>query len=171
MSTTIGLGYTAENNADLFSEIEFVAHKFGYGLLRGIEYAESDVQAGLKIAQKNEGWENLLFLQSPHDGNVALSFGIHEELTAYELTGERPRFFEFLNQLEILCVEKCKKLSIFFASEWSEQDRIRYSYGKVNDLISLLSMPGHWCLRYLIPETGRLQDSDEVPLIFDLKLK
>lgn len=171
MSTTIGLGYSTEDNVDLFDDLKALADKFGYGLLNGIEYSEPDVKSGLEVAQKNEGWEHLLFLQSPRDREVALAFGIHEELTAHETTGKSPQFFDFLNQLAVLCSEKCTKLGIFFAGEWYEKDRVRYSYGTVDNLVSLLSMPGHWGIRYLIPETGHLQDSDEIPFIFDLKLK
>lgn len=172
MSTTIGLGYSAKdgNDDDFFGELEVLADEFGYGLLRGVGYAESDMKLGLKVAQQNEGWEHLLFLQSPRDREVALAFGIHEELIAYETTGKRPQFFDFINQLVILCSKKCKKLGVFFAGEWYEKDRVRYSYGTVDNLISLLSMPGYWGIRYLIPETGNLQDSDEIPFIFDLTI-
>lgn len=170
MSITIGFGYSAENYDGLFDDLKALADEFGYGLLSGIEHSESDVKFGLEVAQKNEDWERLLFLQSPRDCKVALAFGIDEELTAYETTGKRPQFFDFINQLVILCSKKCKKLGVFFAGEWYEKDRVRYSYGTVDNLISLLSMPGHWGIRYLIPETGNLQDSDEIPLIFDLKL-
>lgn len=170
MSTTIGLGYSTKNHVDLFDELQALANKFGYGLLNGIEYSELDVRSGLEIAQKNEGWEHLLFLESPKNEKVGLAFGIEEELTTFETSGKRPKFFDFLSQLTVLCSGKCKKLSIFFAGEWYEKERVRFSYGTVDNLISLLSMPGHWCIRYLIPQTGRLQDSDEIPLIFDLKL-
>ena len=171
MSTTIGLGYSTDSDIDLFSDLQALAEKFGYGLLNGINYAESDVRAGLEVAQKNEGWEHVLFLQSPRGGQVGLAFGIDEELTAFETSGQHPQFFDFLNELTALCSEKCNKLGIFFASEWYEKDRVRFSYGTVAGLISLLSMPGHWGIRYLIPETGHLQDSDEIPFLFDLKLK
>lgn len=170
MSTTIGLGFSAEDDSGLFDDLKALADTFGYGLLSGIEYSESDVKSGLEVVQKNEGWKHLIFIQSPRDRDVALAFGIDEELTAYETTGKRPRFFDFINQLVILCSKKCKKLAFFFAGEWYEKDRVRYSYGTVDDLVFLLSMPGHWGIRYLIPETGSLQDSDEIPLIFDLKL-
>ena len=170
MSTTIGLGYSLQDD-DLFIELKSVAEKFGYGLLEGIEYSESDVKSGLEVAQKNGGWEQLLFLQSPNGGEASLAFGIDEELTAFETIGTRPQFFDFLNELSKLAAQKCKKLGVFFASEWYENDRVRYSYGTTESLIALLSMPGHWGIRYMIPETGRLQDSDEIPFIFDLTLK
>jgi hypothetical protein len=170
VSTTIGFGYSSDSNDDLFSDLQALAEKFGYGLLNGIDYAELDVRDGLEVAKKNVAWEHLLFLQSPRSGDVGLAFGIHEELTAFEVKGQRPKFFDFLTELAALCSEKCKKLGVFFAGEWHEKDRVRFSYGTVDDLISLLSMPGHWGIRYLVPETGRLQDSDEIPLIFDLKL-
>jgi len=169
VSTTIGLGYSTENNIDLFDDLKVLADKFGYGLLNGIEYSEPDVKTGLEVAQKNEGWEHLLFLQSPKNDEVSLAFGIEEELMAIETSEKYPKFFDFLTQLVDLLSGKCKKLGVFFAGEWYEKDRVRYSYGDVDNLISLLSMPGHWGIRYMIPETGRLQDSDEVPLIFDVK--
>ncbi len=170
MSITIGIGYSAEDDSGLFDDLKALADEFGYGLLNGIEYSESDVKFGLEVAQKNEGWKHLFFLQSPRDRKVALAFGIHEELIAYETTGKRPRFFDFINRLVSLCSKKCDKLGVFFAGEWYEKDRVRYSYGTVDNLISLLSMPGYWGIRYLIPETGRLQDSDEIPFIFDLNV-
>lgn len=169
MSTTIGLGYSFFDNADIYHDIQILADKFGYGLLNGIRYAESDVRDGLEIAKKNEGWQHLLFIQSPRNDKVSLAFGIEEELTALETKMLRPKFFDFLTELSKVCSGRCKKLGIFFAGEWYEKDKVRYSYGSVDDLITLLSMPGHWGIRYLIPSTGRLQDSDEIPLLFDFR--
>lgn len=169
MSITIGFGYSCNDNSALFEQLKTLADKFDYGLLSGIEYCELDVKDGLEIAKKNEGWEYVSFLQSPIDREVALAFGIDQELTNFEITGKRPEFFDFLNQLNILCSKKCSKIGLFFSSEWYEEDRVRYSYGTTEDLISLLSMPGHWGMRYLIPGTGHLQDSDEIPFIFNLK--
>lgn len=170
MSTTVGLGYSSSCDTDIFHDFQGLADKFGYGLLNGISCAESDVRGGLETAQKREGWEHILLLQSPRNDKVGLAFGIHEELTAFETKGQRPKFFDFLIELSELCSGRCEKLGIFFAGEWYEKDRVRFSYGAVDDLISLLSMPGHWGIRYLVPETGNLQDSDETPLLFDLKL-
>lgn len=145
MSTTIGIGYSVQND-DLFIELKSIAEKFGYGLLRGIECSELDVKSGLGVAQKNEGWEQLLFIQSPKNEEVSLAFGIDEELTTLEIAGTQPQFFDFLNELSTLATQKCKKLGIFFASEWYENDRVRFSCGSVESLIALLSMPGHWVL-------------------------
>jgi hypothetical protein len=171
VSITIGFGYSVEESADIYDELKALAEKFGYGLLNGIEYSEEDVRSGLEIAQKTEGWEQLVFLQSPPDREVSLAFGIHEELTAHEVPGKHPQFFDFLKEFIVVCSRKCAKLGIFFSGDWYENTRVRYSLGTVDDLIVLLSMPGHWGIRYLIPATGDLQFSDEIPLIFDLKLK
>jgi len=146
-----------------------LARKYEYGLLDGIEYCELDTKTGLEVAKKNEGWDHLHLLQSPVDRDVALAFNIHQELTDFEVKGEYPRFFDFLKELANIRTEKCEKLGVFFSGEWFKNDRVRYSYGTVDDLITLLSMPGYWGIRYLIPETGRLQDCDEIPLIFDLQ--
>jgi len=171
MSTTIGLGYSTSNGREIFSEILLIAEKFGYGILNGIEFAERDVRSGLQIMQKNENWLQLLFLQSPKNGDVSLAFGIHEELTTFEITNEPPRFFEFLNEVSQFATLRCKKFGFFFAGEWHAKDRVRYSYGDIDRLIALLSMPGNWEIRYMIPENGRLQDSDETPFVFDLQIK
>lgn len=169
MSTTIGFGYSVKND-DFFVELKSIAEKFDYNLLKGIECAELDVQSGIEVAQKNEGWEQLVFLQAPKGGDASLAFGIEEELIAFETTGTHPIFFNFINEITSLATKKCKKFGIFFASEWYKNDRVRFSYGTVESLIALLSMPGHWGIRYMIPETGRLQDSDEIPLVFDLNV-
>ena len=170
MSTTIGIGCSCPDRNDVFEELQVLAGKFGYGLLNGIDHAESDVRGGLQVAKENEGWECLMLLQSPKDNQVGLAFGIHEELTRFETMGVRPRFFDFLVELFDFCSGGCDKLSVFFAAEWCDKDRIRFSYGGVDGLIALLSLPGHWGGRYLIPETWTLQDSDEVPLIFDFNI-
>ncbi|MCP1674018.1 hypothetical protein J2T57_001117 [Natronocella acetinitrilica] len=169
MSTTIGLGYCSQKNADIFPAALKVATSFGYGLLDGIVYAEPDVVAGLSGVSRIEGWDKVLFLQAPRKGTVALAFDIHNELIDFEVKGVRPKFFDFLTEVVSVCSVECDKLAIFFAGEWSRGDRVRYTYGTVNDLISLLSLPGNWGFRYLCLETGHMQDSDDVPLVFDLK--
>ena len=162
MSTTIDLGYLTIDNSEIYTELKFIAEKFGYGLFNGIEYSESDVCPGLEVMQKNENWKHILFLQSPINDDVSLAFGIHQELNSLGLTGARPKFLDFLS---------VKSSEFFFAGEWYESDRVRYAYRNIDRLITLLSLPGHWGGRYMIPETGHLQDSDEVPFIFSLNLK
>ncbi|WP_111641630.1 hypothetical protein [Marinimicrobium alkaliphilum] len=171
MSTTIGIGYSTIDDSEIYPELKLIAEKFGYGLLNGVEHSESNVRSGLEIMQKNENWMNVLFLQFPIDDDIGLAFGIHEELTAFEVSGDRPKFFDFLAEVSRLASQKCKKLGFFFAGEWLEGDRVRYSYGNIDRLITLLSLPGNWGIRYMIPQTGRLQDSDEIPFTFDLNLK
>lgn len=171
MSTTIGFGYSTVDDGEIYTELKAVAENFGYGLLNGIKSSESDVRSGIEIMQENENWNNVRFLQSPIDDDVGLAFGIQEELIAFEMTSDRPKFFDFLNEVSQLATQKCKKFGIFFAGEWYEGDRVRYSYGNVDRLITLLSLPGNWGIRYMIPQTGKLQDSDEIPFTFDLSLK
>jgi hypothetical protein len=171
MSTTIGIGYSTHDESDLCDSLKLLANKYGYGLLNGLQYAESDVRSGIEIAQKHMGWQKVVLLQSPPDREVALAFGISEELFALETEGEHPRFFEFLKELAVTCSTKVSKLSLFFSGEWDEKDRVRYSSGTIDELIASLARPGHWGIRYLIPETGRLQFSSEIPLLFDLKME
>ena len=73
MSTTIGFGYSFQNE-DAFYSFKSLAEKFGYGVLKGIEYSESDVRSGLEVAQRNEGWDQLILLQSPGSGMIGLAF-------------------------------------------------------------------------------------------------
>jgi hypothetical protein len=173
MSTTIGIGYSTydKDRDDFFSQLIPAANKFGYGLLHGINYAEKDVRRGLEIAQRNQGWDQVLFLQSPINGEVSLAFGIHEELTKFQMFGTHPKFFNFLLELSELGSQKCIKLGVFFSGDWYENDPARYNDGSIDKLISLLSMTSHWGIIYLIPKTGHLQFSDESPLVFDLKLR
>lgn len=170
MSTTIGFGFSQHSDLDFCSEAQALAETCGYGLAIGIEAAESDVKRGIGMAQRLQGWKDVALLRSPKNGVANTAFEIDEELTAMETHGCHPRFFEFLESLAALAGGKASKLGVFFASEWEAQDKIRMSYGRIDDLKSLLSMPGNWCVRYLLPETGRMQDSDEVPLLFDVKL-
>lgn len=168
--STIGIGYAIQDDTDLFAELEVLANKYDYGLLNGLGYAELDMRAGAEIAQKHMGWKHVVLLQSPRDREVALGFGVDQELTAFITKGKPPRFFQFLKELNAMCSDKCSKLSIFFSGEWDAKDRVQYSSGPIDDLIAFLSKQGSWCIVYLIPETGHLQVSDEIPLLFDVKL-
>lgn len=169
MSTTIGFGISATDDNGMFDGLKMLSESYGYGLLRGSEYAESDVRSGLEVMRKNEGWNELFFLQSPINSGVGLAFGIHEELVALETDGVKPKVFEFLTEAAALLSKiNCNKVGIFFAGEWYENDRVKYSYGNIERLVDILSLPGSWGTRYMIPESGRLQDSDETPFVFDL---
>ena len=168
MSTTIGFGVTAAEDRRVFDDLKILAKRFGYGLLSGIEFAESDVREGLQVMKKNEHWSDLFFLQSPIDSDIALAFGIHEELIALETNRTEPSFFEFLTESAVLLSSRCSKVGVFFAGEWYENDKVKYSYGTIAQLIVILSLPGSWGTRYMIAESGRLQDSDETPFVFDL---
>ena len=171
MSTTIGFGICTAEDCRVFNELKILARKYGYGLLNGIEFAESDARAGLDVMKINDGWSDLFFLQSPIDADTALAFGIHEELIALETNNTRPVFFQFLTESESLLSSKCSKVGIFFAGEWYAKDRVKYSYGTIGRLIDILSLPGSWGVRYMIPESGQLQDSDETPFVFNLDSK
>ena len=172
MSTTIGIGIgkNTGDDTELFETLEKLVGRYGYGLLNGVAYAELDMRAGLEIAQKHRGWEHVLLLQYPPVDGLALAFGIDQELTALEMKGNRPTFFDFLGELARECTERFESIDVFFSGEWHSGDRVRFSYGTLVDLITLLSMPAHWGIRYLIPETGHFQDSDETPLIFEVRL-
>ena len=113
MSTTIGLGYLTIDNSEIYAELKSIAEKFGYGFLNGIEYSESDVRPGLEVMQKNENWKHILFLQSLINDDVSLAFGIDQELNSLGLTGARPKFFDFLNEVSPLATQKCKKFGVF----------------------------------------------------------
>ncbi len=168
MSTTIGIGYSTQDGSDLFGDLKTLAAKYGYGLLNGLKHAESDMRLGAEIAQKHLGWQHVVLLQSPQDREVALAFGIEKELVAHAMEGKPARFFQFLREMNALCRDRCSKLSMFFSGEWDAKDRVRHYSGNIEKLIALLSEPGGWSIVFMIPETGRLQISDEIPLLFDV---
>lgn len=170
MSTTIGVGYCCKPGEEISLDLAQLAERFGYGALLGIQHAEDEVKEGLSAAKKCEKWRDVVLFRAPRASKGALASGIQDEFLSLEVNGRRPVFFDFLNEISTSCAGRCDKFGIFFAGEWGGNDRIRYSYGSPVDLIALLSMPGNWGGRYLIPKTGRLQDFDDVPLIFDLKL-
>lgn len=170
MSTTIGIGYSTKDGSDLFGDLKTLASKYDYGLLNGLEHAESDMRLGAEIAQKHLGWRHVVLLQSPKNREVALAFGIEKELVMHAMERKPARFFKFLRELNAMCRGKCSKLSVFFSAEWDAKDRVRHCSGNMEKLIALLSEPGHWSIVFLIPETGHLQISDEIPLLFDVKL-
>ena len=96
-----------------------------------------------EIAQRYTKWKKIVFLQSPPDREVALAFGITDELFALELEGKRSRCFDFLTELSLTQLVRTKQLAIFFSGEWDKKDRVRYSSGTIDALIYLLSTPGH----------------------------
>ena len=168
MSTTIGLGYTSDNGDQLFADLMSLSRNYGYGLLEGLKFAEPEVRQGINAMRSSEGWSHLSLLQFPIDRGVGLAYGIHQELTEFESGGPTPKFFDFLRELPSVVESQCTKLGIFFAGDWYGSDKVRYSYGDISRLITILSMPGNWGLRYFNPNTGRIQDSDEIPFIFDM---
>ncbi len=170
MSTTIGIGYSTRDGSNLFEDLKALATKYEYGLLDGLQYAESDMRLGAEIAQRHLGWQYVALLQSPQDREVALAFGIEKELIMHAMEGKPARFFQFLRELNAMCRGRCSKLSMFFSAEWDGKDRVRHYSGNIEKLIALLSEPGNWCIEFLLPETGLLQASDEIPLLFDVKL-
>lgn len=170
MSTTIGLAYSSTNSADLFNEVESLANTYGYGLVDGLDAAEEDAISGIRNAMKTFSLRLVHLLQSPIDRNIALAPGIDRELLDFELTGKPPKFFRFLTDLRALLSGKCEVIYVFFSCEWYEDTRARFSYGSMDGLITLLSSPGNWNIRYIIGGTNIVQDTDETPLIFRVTL-
>jgi hypothetical protein len=172
MSTTICVGYSLCGKADIFEDVRVLADRFGYGILHGIHFAEGDVREGIEAAMRHQGWENVLFLQSPIDGNIALAFGIEQEMTN-KLIGniERPPFFDFVIDLASLSVDKCKKIGILFASECFEDDPIRFMSGAADDLVRHLAVSGSWEITFLGKKPNEYQGNDEFPLLFNFELE
>jgi len=168
VSTTIGFGFHVKLDAVSLAALERLANAFDYGLAEGIEHAENDMRTGLQVAQRHRTWKQVVFLLSPRSSTMA--FGIDQELTAREISGIQPPFFSFMDQFGGQLPDEHDLVDVFFSGEWYERDQVRYTYGNLADFIGFLSMPGHWGLRHLIPETGHFQDSDEIPLVFALRL-
>ena len=49
MRTTIGLGVSTAEDCRIFDDLKILARRYGYGLLKGIEFAELDVRSGLLL--------------------------------------------------------------------------------------------------------------------------
>ncbi|MDD7973997.1 hypothetical protein [Roseinatronobacter alkalisoli] len=172
MSTTICLGYTPSDKGDIFQDIQALSSRFGYGVLNGILFAEPDVRWGVEAAKKHQGWENVLLLQAPIDRDVGLAFGIEQEMMDLFFGKiQRPLFFDFLVDLTALCAGNCEKLGVLFASECFEGDPIRYCQGNTDDLIRFLATSMSWELTYIGSKPNELQSSDEVPLLFNIRVR
>ena len=169
MSTTIGIGLCGDVTASFCTRVLSLIEKYGYGWFEGIDQSEPEVRGGLREAKKNRKWDKVFLLQYPVNGDTPLAFGIHKDLVAYEVDNKWPVFFDFLKELSLMASGYGVKASIFFSGEWLEDERVRFSYGSIDDLIFILSLPGNWCIRYLMPDTGVLQDSDEIPFIFEVR--
>ncbi|MBF5054865.1 hypothetical protein Y5W_00159 [Alcanivorax sp. 521-1] len=152
----------------LYDDIEKIAKHYGYGLLKGIYNAEPDVFYGIEKIKKNEELADVFLLSSCPDKNVALSFEINQEMVDKEMLGGNPYFFEFLRDVEQIVNNKSDKMYIFFASEWSAGDRIRFGYGSIAELIARLSMPGGWAVRYYDPIKKVMYDDDSEPFVFEV---
>ena len=166
MGITIGLGYTPKIGESLFNDIRTLAENYEYGCLNGINHALPDVVNGLHVVQKFEGWNCVHFLQSPNTQDEAVAYGIQEEIDKYETERTKTKFFDFLIDLAALFKEKSTDFGIFFSLDWFPSDPVRYSWGDVNCLISILKTPGSWGSIYLKPDSRTLHESFDIPLVF-----
>jgi len=144
MSTTIGLGIGTANAGDLIDKLASVARKYDYDLKKGTQYAEEDVLQGITVTKEILKWQEVALLETNDTTYGVLALGIHNELTAYETQRIRPKFFDFLDEISQLASMYVDKITLFFASEWDRSDHVKFSYGSVEQLKGLLSLPGHW---------------------------
>jgi len=166
MSVSIGIGVGAcdEGFAQCLSE---QAEKFGYSASTGIASFESDVQQGIGRLIEIKAWREVFALRAPSENTANLAFGIYKELIEFQSSAIRPKFYEFRRSLDQCASEHgLKTVGVFFATEWYAEDRIRMSYGNLTRLLAILSLPGHWAVNTLNPQTGRMDEWDELPFFY-----
>jgi hypothetical protein len=111
-------------------------------------------------------------VKAPAKGAVNFAFGIYEEFVAFQTKGLRPKFFSFCELVAQSAHENgIHQLGFIFATEWQRGVKIRMSYGNVNRLEMILSLPGHCALYTINVETAREEEWDELPLFYELDCK
>ena len=169
MSVSIGIGVDACDEG-FVQCLRNLADKFGYSISAGIASFESDVQQGIERLVEIKGWKEVFVLRAPSEDAANLAFGVYKELIDLQSSGVRPKFFEFCTSLDQSASEHgLKTVGVFFATEWYAEDRIRMSYGNLPRLLTILSLPGHWAVNTLNPQTGRMDEWDELPFFYELE--
>lgn len=176
MSQTIAIGFSPKDGIDPFDQVKNLASLSGYNLLKGLDFGESEMSFGLVEFQrigfvggnKKKSFSEVFYFQTSDSPDAALCYGIYEEMMNFELEGERPKFFYFLNELSKVSEELFDNIFFFFASEWDQGDRVRYVYGSYDDLTAFLSVPGAWNLRFWNPVNGIIQETDDIPTVFQI---
>lgn len=171
MSTTIGIGLkSTRESGDLFSQISVLADKYEMSIVKAFENAEDDCREGIRVAADIEEWSSVFLIKCPKDNPAALAFEIEQQFVDYTTKGKSVEFFDFLLDLFAITKTTCSKLAIFFAGEWSADEKVRYNFGTIEELIAVLKLPPNWQVMYMNPASKNLQLSDKTPFIFNVKM-
>jgi len=166
MSTSIAIGIASKDPEAAYQRIESAAAEHGYAIERGVESAEADCRMGLNDIVSGFDLTAIAILKAPSTHAAPLAPGIQEELLKWELEGRHVGFFEFLRAVGRSLRGLGSALVVSFAAEWGAGDRVRLSEGSIEELVEKLKRPGNWYMRLYLPQSGRWQDSDEVPLVY-----
>ena len=171
MSTTVGFGFTSTD--DSFQEVVVdILQEADMGVAFGFHEFEADVRDGVESLAEAFELDVLMAIRSPRGLAANLAPEIDQDLTRYELEGVSPLFFEMLRRIQSRMQEMgVVKFFIFFASEWEKDEEVRYGYGSVEDLVDVLSAPGHWYMRLMDLKTRRQWNSDRYPYVFELQVQ
>lgn len=170
MSTSVGFAFTS-NDDSLQQAIAQLLLAADIGVAIGIQEFEFDVRDGVALLAEAHGLNVLMTLRSPRDLAANLAPGIEQDLMRHEVENVSPLFFDLLRRVQRQMSEKgAAKLFVLFASEWEADEEVRFGYGNVEDLISVLGAPGHWCMRLMDLKTGRQWNSDRYPFVFELQI-
>lgn len=168
MSISIGIGIETDNEI-FFRKLSETARSFSYEISSGVAKFEHEIHEGVETLRTLKGWKNVYCLKAPTDAKANLAFGVYKELIKFQTSGEKPAFFDFCKVIaQDAKMQGFERIGIFFATEWHAKDRIRMSYGNVSRLLTILSLPGHWTVNTLNPQTGRMEEWDELPFFFEL---
>lgn len=168
MSTSVGISFASDDTEIRDALLALLGRaNVGYGL--GSEHFELDVREGVVSFVGAHELNTVIALRSPPDLEINLAPEIERELTNLETSKVAPRFFTLLSELAALLFQSSQKsFFVFFASEWEPDEEVRFGYGHVDDLISILSAPGHWCLRLIDTRSKRQHNSDRYPFVFEV---
>ena len=172
MSSTIGFGLSIKtSSAELRGKVSDLAKPCGYLVSYDLSVVESEVLEGIVVLASTLEFDLLALLHAPPKPEVALAFDIVKEMRSLINHEEaRPKFFHFLEELSGLLKAWVSEYTVFFASEWNTDLRVRRMEGSVNELITVLERQGGWYLLLFDPKRNVWEEFDEFPLVFTVKL-
>ncbi len=171
MSSTIGFGLSMQaSNDELKKQILEIAKSHGYLVSYDLSIVESEVFEGIAALASALELKLLFLLHAPPRPDVALAFAVIEEMRNLDYQTTPLKFFRFLEELSNSLKVWVTEFTVFFASEWNTDLRVRKMEGSLDDLINTLKDSGGWYLILFDPKRNAWQESDEHPLVFTVKL-
>lgn len=167
MTAIIGIGIKHDKKKEeIFSEINENCLKLNYLVVNDVEALPENVRGGIKAAKKTFKWDDTVVFTTNNE--YPNSFDIDEEISESFVNKEKSIFIELIKQINIKLIENSEKVYYFFATEWFENDMVRYIEGDQNSLISMLKSQCNWKLYLYDIEHNFGICEEDYPLIFDV---